>query len=135
MKKIEEIQKELDTHRRQLKFSQEKKFNNFKEVVDFATLANYTIDNSTKYGSGGFHCRQSAQRGASDIYRLCKTYFPNIKLEQVLKYLNTNTFSKNYCFTTNQDVFMKRPGSHQENKGTIRVRLKNFKSVRAKIED
>ncbi len=137
--KLKEIQENLDTLKT-LKFSENKTFNNITEVLDFACLSNYHINNSTMLSNSKkkIQCPQGRMRGISDLYRISKHYFPNTQLNDVLDYIKSKPFHHLYCYTTNQDVFRHTPGqkdstyvygSTLSDKNNPSIRLKNRKRV------
>lgn len=102
--KIEDIQKNLDTLK-PLKFSNDKKeFKNIEEIIRFACQRDFLIDNSTKQGNR-LQCSRVKSRGIADLYRICKNYFPNTTLKDVVKTVEKIPMSYHYCHTTNQDVY------------------------------
>lgn len=136
--KLKEIQENLDTLKT-LKFSKNKSFNNITEVLDFACLNDYNTDNSTTFSnSNKIQCPKTRMRGISDLYRICKHYFPNTKLDDILKYIKSKPFQYHYCYTTNQDVFRRVNSTNDStttygqvvaDKNNPSIRLKNRKRV------
>ena len=114
---IEQAEKSLNEIKRGflIKFKNNKEFKNFKEVIEHAlqTVKNNEFDYSlpiTVYSkSNSLQCKCTIGRGIGDIYRLCKNYFPETKLKDVVDYLENNRKGKRiqYCYTTKQTVFRK----------------------------
>jgi hypothetical protein len=67
---------------------------------------------NTYYDNGKTQCPSSRLRSIEDLYRVCLTYIPNIKMKtlmEALKVLNSNglgktAFYENYCCTVNKWV-------------------------------
>lgn len=83
--------------------------------------------------SGNRQCPRFRSRGISDIYRLCKFYFPNITLKTVL----TNLKGKGHtqCLTTNQTVFNDVLRIHSHPKGWSIRKSNRSKIFTSQIED
>lgn len=137
--KLKEIQENLDTLKT-LKFSKNKSFNNITEVLDFACINDYHTDNSTMLSNSNkkIQCNSNRMRGISDLYRISKYYFPDTKLDDIVKYIKSRPFQYLYCYTTNQDVFRHTKMNKDDNyiygrvvadKNNPSIRLKNRKRV------
>lgn len=103
--KLSDIQANLDTLK-PIHFNLNEKYN-FKDITDilkFATNSSYNINNTTYMGKRK-QCPRQRKRGISDLYRLCKYYFPETTLENVVKAIKSTSMQRSYCCTTNQDVF------------------------------
>lgn len=112
-------------------FGYENNFNNFTEVIDHAILRRHNDINlnPTFYSkSKKLQCICSIGRGIGDLYRLCKNYFPNTTLEEVIMYLKNNKHNKRiqYCGTTKQTVIRKETYAPHIS-GSIIVRGKSGK--------
>lgn len=133
--KIEDIQANLDTLPT-IKFK-DCSYSNIDDILKKILNNNYTIDNSTYYSKNNRkQCNQFSSRGIADIYRLCKYYFPETTLKEVVDSLQKRTLNYGYCFTTNQDVFkdsykdnMWKVGNIEADKKDPSIRLKNRKRV------
>jgi len=71
-------------------------------------------------------CSKNRYRGVTDIYKLCKYYFPDTSLRKILA--NLDKRYRTYCSTTYQSVY--RPGSvrYKDQYGLI-INLKNGQTV------
>jgi len=103
--KLSDIQANLDTLK-PIHFNLNEKYNfkDINEVLRFATNSSYLVDNTT-YIQGRQQCYRQRRRGIADLYRLCKYYFPQTTLEDVVEAVKSIPMQRNYCWTTNQDVF------------------------------
>lgn len=135
MKKIlKEIEEDLSQMKRGflLKFK-DKTFNNYQEVLEYATTYNTILQlNPTYYKSGGLQCKCDIGRGISDLWRICKFYFPETTLEDVVTYFkNTDlNYRIQYCGDTNQTVIRLETYSKCIKPTSIAIRKRNFKNVK-----
>lgn len=132
---LEEVEEDLSSMKRGflLKFVEELKFKNYQEVLEYAVMKN-SINNrlpTTVYAkSGGIQCQCMIGRGITDLWRICKYYFPNTKLCDVINYFKNNTKNKRiqYCSTTIQTVIRTDNYSSYNEDIVIRGRkMKGFK--------
>lgn len=96
--KIEEIEKILDKKYKPLRF---------KGVTPktYAAAIQLAIDGQATYLNSDKtpQCPKDRMRGVRDIYRICKYYFPEIKLKTVLEKLQPQVHS--FCNETKQSVY------------------------------
>lgn len=135
--KIEDIQANLDSLKT-LKFKENKEFKNLREVIDFAIVRDYRVDNSTMYSKAKSKIQcLNKQRGIADLYRIGRHYFPNTKLNDVIEVIKEKPVYYHYCYTTNQDVFLENNEDYSSDysdgissdKRDPSIRLKNRKRV------
>lgn len=61
---------------------------NIKDI--FYRLISLKEDNSTVYSKNGFHCYSGRNRSIDDFIKLCKNYFPNVSVKEILKTLENH---------------------------------------------
>ncbi len=113
LKEIKEYQKELDKQNL-LYLSEHFKSDSFlgidlkRFIKDF--LYSYNKSNTTRSCPYGYQqCDRNRRRSLGDIYRICKYYYPNITLLQVLKVLidllNSRKIGTCFCGTIRKQVY------------------------------
>jgi len=126
--KIEDIEADLD-ELSLIKLRGNKKYSNFKEVLNDALLGKSTI----MVHNGNTQCGSNRARGFADLYRLTKYYFPKTSLKQIINFVNSEySCNLQQCYETNQTVCYKIYHNYRGNKlkeNEIIVRLKNRKKV------
>lgn len=96
---------------------------NPKSIKD--VISNLLDNCAATYIGSRIQCEGGRSRGIADIYRLCRYYFPNTTLQEVIKAVEKRDNS--FCCTTNQTVFN---GSVRKGLYHTRVRCSNRKAYR-----
>jgi hypothetical protein len=113
MNNLEEVEEDLLKLKHfNLKFKGDLKFNSYEEVILYASTKiihpynNISRLPKTYYENNQLQCECTIGRGISDLWRICKYYFPNVKLQQIIDYIDQNNsiFFIQYCNTTLQTV-------------------------------
>jgi len=69
--------------------------------IDDIILKLISLDNATYYLRGSQHCRAMKLRSIHDMYKVCLSYFPDTKLQEVidkLQFLKQNDFRNHFGY-------------------------------------
>lgn len=107
---LKRLQEKEDKSGRRIRFRTVKSFNNLEEVIDFAFKMQGT-ESSTEKTKKWRSQLLGNSRSLQDLYLICKYYFPDTKIEDIIYYLRELWGDKNlimhHCYTFGRMMFIK----------------------------
>lgn len=95
---------------RKIRFEDDYKPKDIKEILDYTLYIDYS-SKSTFFKRGKIHCYSCKFRSLDDIIKLCKFYFPNIEIKDVItgiieyeKLISKNNSGKTLNFSNCPDI-------------------------------
>lgn len=107
---LKRLQEKEDKSGRRIRFRTVKSFNNLEEVIDFAFKMQGT-ESSTEKTKKWRSQLLGNSRSLQDLYLICKYYFPDTKIEDIIYYLRELWGDKNlimhHCYNFGRMMFIK----------------------------